>query len=66
MKVFVNGEVRELEAGLKLSGLLSELSLAEERIAVELNESVVRRRDWEATEIIEGDKVEIVHFVGGG
>lgn len=66
MKVFVNGEEREVEAGVKLTDLLGGLGLAEERIAVELNKSVVRRRDWEATEVSAGDKIEVVHFVGGG
>lgn len=66
MKVVVNGEEREVEKNLTLSALLNHLELPSERIAVELNREVVRRADWEKIEIKDGDKLEIVHFVGGG
>lgn len=66
MKIFLNGEESEVENGVSLSRLLELLSLPEQRIAIELNKTVVRKRDWVVTEVREGDKVEIVHFVGGG
>ena len=66
MRVQVNGETRELRENLTLSDLVRELSLVPERLAVELNREVVRRAQWAETVIREGDKVEIVHFVGGG
>ena len=66
MQIHVNGERRELKDELQLSDLLQELSLAPERVAVELNHEVVRRNDWPNTILKEGDRVEIVHFVGGG
>lgn len=66
MKVFINGETKEIENGLNLRELLGRFDLPNERVAVELNREVVRRKDWEATEIREADKIEIVHFVGGG
>jgi sulfur carrier protein len=40
--------------------------LPTERVAVELNKEVVRRKNWEITDIKDADKIEIVHFVGGG
>lgn len=66
MRVRVNGEVREVPEGVSLSGLVEHLKLAPERLAVELNREVVRRAEWERTKLSDGDRVEIVHFVGGG
>jgi thiamine biosynthesis protein ThiS len=66
MKVFINGETREIESTLNLRELLQKFDLPSERIAVELNREVVRKKDWETIEIRDADKIEIVHFVGGG
>jgi len=66
VRVELNGEPKELAEGTTLSTLIQQLSLAPERVAVELNRDVVRRTDWPATRLSEGDRVEIVHFVGGG
>ena len=65
MKVFVNGELREVKAST-LAGLITELDLPVARIAVELNRDVVRRSDWDSTMLKDEDRIEIVHFVGGG
>ena len=66
MQVQINGEAREVSDELKLSELVSELSLAPERVAIELNHRVVRRNQWAETMLADGDRIEIVHFVGGG
>ena len=66
MRVELNGESKELDEGTTLLSLIEQLSLAPERVAVELNRDVVRRADWPATQLSDGDRVEIVHFVGGG
>ena len=66
MRVELNGEPKELDEGTTLATLIERLSLAPERVAVELNRDVVRRADWPATRLADGDRVEIVHFVGGG
>ena len=67
MQVQINGETRELtQAHLVLAELVRELSLTPQRIAVELNKQIVRRDEWEETPINDGDRIEIVHFVGGG
>jgi thiamine biosynthesis protein ThiS len=66
VRVQVNGEIRELPENITLDELVSELSLAPERLAIELNREVVRRAAWPETQMREGDTVEIVHFVGGG
>ena len=66
MRVELNGEPKELAEGATLLSLVEQLALAPERVAVELNREVVRRADWPAARLSEGDRVEIVHFVGGG
>ncbi|HUR99137.1 MAG TPA: sulfur carrier protein ThiS [Pyrinomonadaceae bacterium] len=66
MKITLNGEIKELEAEVNLNRLLELFSLPSQRIAVELNREVVRRKDWGDTLIKDADRIEIVHFVGGG
>lgn len=66
MKVLINGETKEISKELNLSELLEHFSLPQERIAIELNKEVVRKKDWENIRINEGDKLEVIHFVGGG
>lgn len=66
MRIYLNGEIRELDEGSSILQLLEMLGLRLERIAVELNRSVVRRGDWAATVLKDNDRLEIVHFVGGG
>ena len=66
MRIQVNGEAREVEEGTTVGGLVRQLALAPERLAVELNREVVRRARWEETALADGDKIEVVHFVGGG
>ena len=66
LRIQVNGEAREIADPLTLSELVSELSLAPERVAIELNKQVVRRTQWQETMLADGDRIEIVHFVGGG
>lgn len=66
ISVVVNGENFSVGRGLNLDALLRRLNLAPERLAVELNREVVPRDDWASVEICDGDKIEIVHFVGGG
>ena len=66
MRVYVNGEAREFSSPLSLAQLITELDLPPARIAVELNRAVVRRNEWSTTELRDDDRIEIVHFVGGG
>jgi thiamine biosynthesis protein ThiS len=69
MKVIINGQEREfleLEVGARLSQLLAILELKGDRVAVEHNGSIVARAEWENAQVRSGDKLEIVHFVGGG
>ena len=67
MNVKINGEVRELaDDRTSVAELLTELGLADRRVAVELNRKIVRRGTYDEHEVTDGDVVEIVHFVGGG
>jgi len=66
LRVHVNGESKELTSGLSLYNLIEQLELPTQRIAVELNREVVRKSEWPTTSLNEGDRIEIVHFVGGG
>jgi thiamine biosynthesis protein ThiS len=66
MKISINGETKEIPNEVNLFDLLRHFSLPQERIAVELNKEVVRKRDWENVKVADADKIEIIHFVGGG
>jgi thiamine biosynthesis protein ThiS len=66
LKLQINGDQREVTPGSTLDALVQELSLTPQRVAIELNGNVVRRDAWAQTILNEGDRVEIVHFVGGG
>lgn len=66
IKIVLNGESKELAEQINLIKLLQHFSLPTERVAIELNQEVVRKKDWENIEIKDADKIEIVHFVGGG
>ncbi|MER3631396.1 MAG: thiamine biosynthesis protein ThiS [Blastocatellia bacterium] len=66
MRIFVNGEERELDGTISVTELLERLALPARRVAVERNRSVLSRADWDTELLTEGDRIEIVHFVGGG
>ena len=66
MIVHINGEEREIESGLSVTQLLEELEIRPARVVVELNRNVLERDALATTALKDGDKIEIVHFVGGG
>lgn len=66
MDIIVNGEARRIAEGTTVLSLLRELSLPETRVAVERNRSIVRKTEFAGTVLDEGDRIEIVTFVGGG
>ncbi|MBI5342569.1 MAG: sulfur carrier protein ThiS [Deltaproteobacteria bacterium] len=66
MEILVNGEPRIVGDGATVRSLLRELSLPESRVAVERNRSLVRKAEFENAALAEGDRIEIVTFVGGG
>jgi len=66
MRLTVNGEGREVPAGLTVRGLIELLELTDGPVAVERNGEVVPRAEHGAARLSDGDVLEIVHFVGGG
>ena len=66
MKLTINGEDRHFTAISSLSTLLAQLGMKPDRVAVELNRNLIPRDRWATTQLSDGDKLEIVHFVGGG
>ncbi|MEO8650286.1 MAG: sulfur carrier protein ThiS [Acidobacteriota bacterium] len=62
----LNGESREVPGQFDLESLLKHFGLPSQRVAIELNGTVVRRADWANARVTDGDKIEVVHFVGGG
>lgn len=66
ISVHINGEARQIPTGQSVAALLDWLEVVSERVAIELNKSIVRKRDWHSTSVANGAQVEIVEFVGGG
>ena len=66
MKIIINGKSKEISGEVNISELLESFSLPKERIAIELNKQVVRKKDWENIKIADADQIEVIHFVGGG
>ena len=66
MNLQINGAPRDVPAGLTLAALLEHLGMKGDRVAVELNRNIAPRDQWAATQLHDGDQIEIVHFVGGG
>ena len=65
MKLIINGEERQVSAS-NVAELVAEMQMRGDRVAVELNRDIVPRAKWESAALKDGDKLEIVHFVGGG
>lgn len=65
MNLHINGEGRDFSCGT-LAALIEQLGMKSDRVAVELNHNIVPRDEWAATRLNDGDRLEIVHFVGGG
>jgi thiamine biosynthesis protein ThiS len=66
MQLHINGEQRDFPDGLTVATLVAQLGMKPDRVAVELNLEIVPRAQWDTTALKHGDKLEVVHFVGGG
>lgn len=66
MRIRLNGEPRDFPSPLTVRGLLEELGLDQDRVAVELNRRILKREEHAKVELGDGDEMEIVTFVGGG
>ncbi len=66
MQITLNGQAKALSEKKSVAGLLRDLELDPIRVAVEINEELVSRKIFNETNIQEGDRIEVVTFVGGG
>jgi sulfur carrier protein len=66
MKLLINGTEQGFADGLSLMQLIEQLGMKADRVAVELNREIAARAQWPDTVLQDGDRLEIVHFVGGG
>jgi sulfur carrier protein len=66
MQIEVNGERREVPEGITVAALLAELGIAAGPVAVERNRAIVPRAQHASTPLSDGDRLEVVQFVGGG
>ena len=66
MQITVNGESQERDYPLTVTSLLKSLDLRSEQVAVEVNLKILDRSDFETCNLEEGDKIEILSFIGGG
>lgn len=66
MNIIINGESKNLESVMNVTGMLSILGIDPKKVAVERNLEIVPKTEFEATQVMDGDQIEIVHFIGGG
>ncbi|HMM14663.1 MAG TPA: sulfur carrier protein ThiS [Parvibaculum sp.] len=66
MLLTVNGEIHEVEGPISVLGLIERFGFEAHKVAIERNLEIVPRSTYGATFLSEGDRLEIVHFVGGG
>jgi sulfur carrier protein len=66
IEIIVNGEPYQIAENSQVSDLVNELKLPPERVAIELNLSILPRAKWDETVLCAGDRLEVVQFVGGG
>jgi thiamine biosynthesis protein ThiS len=66
VSIRINGEPRDIAQGLTIHGLLTQMGLRPDRVAVELNRAIVKQAHWAETLVPPGAELEIVQFVGGG
>ncbi|MGD9850393.1 MAG: sulfur carrier protein ThiS [Nitrospirales bacterium] len=66
MRITLNGESKEVVPDLSVGTLLQQLELQPDRVAVEINLSILDRSMFPTRKIQEGDRIEIISFIGGG
>ena len=66
MRIVLNGESREVPEACSVTSLLTQLQIPSDRVAVEVNLNIVDRRAFDGTDLRDGDRVEVIGFIGGG
>jgi sulfur carrier protein len=66
MQIYINGEEEQVSSDMTMAQLIEQLELQDQRLAVEVNEELVPRSTFPQHQLQSGDRVEIVHAIGGG
>jgi thiamine biosynthesis protein ThiS len=66
IEILLNGETKRIPHGLTIAQLVNSLNLVSQRLAIEYNRKILKKESWDRQMISGGDRIEIVHFVGGG
>ena len=66
IKIKVNGKLKLIKEGYSLLNLINNLKIPIKKVAIELNEEIVDKKKLNITKLKTNDKIEIVHFIGGG
>ncbi len=66
IKIFINGDFKKIPQETNIVSVLESLNISTKHIAIEINENLVFRSDWQETNLKDGDKIEIVKAIGGG
>jgi len=66
IKIRVNGKVQSINYNLKMSDLMSNLKIPMRKVAIELNQEIIDKKNINKINLKKNDKIEIVHFIGGG
>jgi sulfur carrier protein len=66
IEIFINGDLKKFPREINIVSVLESLNISSKHIAIEINESLIFRSDWEKTNLKDEDKVEIVKAIGGG
>lgn len=66
LQLTINGELKRFDAPLSVEGLMAALGIEPRKVAIERNLEIVPKSTWGATRLADGDRIEIVQFVGGG
>ncbi len=66
IKIKVNGKIKSIIEGYKLSELLKHLKIPLKKVAIELNQEIIDKKKISKIKLKKNDKIEIVHFIGGG
>jgi thiamine biosynthesis protein ThiS len=66
IEILLNGETKRIPHGLTIAQLVNSLNLVSQRLAIEYNRKILKKESWDRQMIFGGDRIEIVHFVGGG
>ena len=66
IKIKVNGKVKSILSNYKMSDLVKNLKIPIKKVAIELNQEIIDKKNINKINLKENDKIEIVHFIGGG